>query len=770
MSNVPNKNTDIYATFSEDSPPENAEAFAKAQQGHRPPSNVPSKKDDVFATFTEEEPEEGEGSIGLEPGYRLGDNFELVKPIGRGAMGEVWLAYELLKSGEYVQDVVVKIVPRDIQNVSAEIERVRETFLTVRSLTHPHICPISRLDQDERFGYFLVMKYVAGQHLFDFAQDHKKTHGKRPSVEFLFPILMQIADALDYAHSKGVIHRDIKPQNILYNPKEGAQLIDFGLAETIRTSMVNVSKVIKPVSGTIVYMSPEQLRGRFQDKRSDQYAFAATVFELLTSRPPFVSGNYEVLKDCILNEAVEPIPNVDESVNRALFRALIKDPAKRFESCTEFINAMKGEPGTMSPATTKASVVVSDVAERLSISGLRERTRRFVEKRPRAAMTLLLVLTCMFGYLVVNLGRASTMLSVAKTTTNSKNVESTAHTFQTGEQQVGEQRMTAAQRAQLVKQLKAAKVKFFPPNTNKCYIADWSVGNERGRVGLRIAGDLPVLFYQFFDPDRMGDTKQYKDCNLFVKDDATNSPSLELSPMRGGNRNQIFRVSHLGQLTTNLLFFSDKNIDLTLDISDGKLTASGSINLAYGNLAAKSSRLQLVFVESDYAKLREAYDVRNHQLKTFIQPGKQYVAQWFYEGQLDVSETSGRLGMTITKLDEHKQIFSGVLFDADQPTYQKPFVGTTSSDSKAKSPYRIPGSAGGLRDSEGKSVTSDLFLRSTGTLDDWHLWVVDGKLEMSGEHYRNAGWKTPWTVVFEDVTPVSATTAPPNVFPQTEDR
>jgi len=307
--------------------------------GPQPVSRVPSTpgtKNDIYATLTSPEEDDAyDESLGLQPGDLLGGNFELTERVGSGAMGEVWLAREQVK-GEYSRDVVVKIVPKDIQNAEVEIERVRTTFLTIQALQHAHICPVYYLGNDDRFGYFLVMKHIAGRNLLDYVIDYRKQNKKQPTLDVLLPMLAQFASALDYAHSKGVIHRDVKPQNLLHSREDGAQLIDFGLAESVKTDDGTPSAV----SGTIVYMSPEQLQGEYQDKHSDQYSFAATVYELLTGQPPFLAGNNDILYDRILYDQIMPIRNVDQSVNDALARALSKKREERFENCTNFVNAL----------------------------------------------------------------------------------------------------------------------------------------------------------------------------------------------------------------------------------------------------------------------------------------------------------------------------------------------------------------------------------------------------------------------------------------------
>ncbi|MCL2304884.1 MAG: serine/threonine protein kinase, partial [Planctomycetaceae bacterium] len=223
---------------------------------------------------------------GFAPGSVLGGNFRLEFQLGRGGMGEAWKAYDLTAD----RFVVLKFVPKEIQHVQEAMEGVRDSFRKVHELQHQHVCPVYGLFTDPQHGYYLVMKYIDGIPLDEYKRKQAEKRGRMPSADAI-QILWAIAKGLDYAHGMKVIHRDIKPQNIMIGKKEGVQIIDFGLAEEIRTSMTRFSEVEMSTAGTRPYMAPEQWRGRLQDARTDQYALAVTAYELLAGHPPFMGSD-----------------------------------------------------------------------------------------------------------------------------------------------------------------------------------------------------------------------------------------------------------------------------------------------------------------------------------------------------------------------------------------------------------------------------------------------------------------------------------------------
>jgi len=276
---------------------------------------------------------------GFSPGSILGGNFRLENQLGRGGMGEAWKAYDLTAE----RYVVLKFVPKEIQHVKEAMDDVRDSFKKVHALQHQHICPVYGLFTDPEHGLYLVMKFIDGMPLNEYKRRQIEKHGKM-SFSDAVQILWGMAKGLDYAHEKKVVHRDIKPQNVMIGKTDGVQIIDFGLAEEIRTSMAKFSEVVMEVSGTRPYMAPEQWKGRMQDAQTDQYALAVTAYELFSGRPPFHGSDVGILRECVLNDALEPIAGIAEHVNAALFRALAKKREDRFPDCKSFIKALATKP------------------------------------------------------------------------------------------------------------------------------------------------------------------------------------------------------------------------------------------------------------------------------------------------------------------------------------------------------------------------------------------------------------------------------------------
>ena len=300
---------------------------------------------DFFRDSQESWPTFNPPASGGRPGTEF-DGFRLIAKIGRGGLGEVWKARDL----EGNRDVALKFVPRDIQNHEEEMARVDETFQTVHRLHHEHICPMHALRRHPDFGAYLMMDFIDGISLSLYLR-HVRTLTLSRTLEILRPL----AAALDHAHSRKVIHRDIKPGNIMlvfekngdgtwnFEELRDVQLIDFGLASEFRQSMTRVSQVRMGTSGTMPYMSPEQFRGEYQDAHSDQYSLGTMAYEMLAGRLPFCADDPMILMNCISSIPPLPLSDQPETVNSALLRSLAKPRTGRFSTCTEFVNALRGE-------------------------------------------------------------------------------------------------------------------------------------------------------------------------------------------------------------------------------------------------------------------------------------------------------------------------------------------------------------------------------------------------------------------------------------------
>jgi serine/threonine protein kinase/formylglycine-generating enzyme required for sulfatase activity len=260
--------------------------------------------------------------------------YEILSELGRGAMGVVFRAHDPAID----RQVAIKVIrtpafSSNEENANLRIRLMREARAAGR-LSHPNIVTVYSLDEHEDFLY-VVMEFVEGGSL----DAHVGAGNPRPSNAI--PILRQVADALDYAHSEGIIHRDIKPANILIGRGGRVKITDFGIAK-IAAQTITVSGM---TMGTPAYMSPEQARGERLDGRADQYSLAVVAFELLTGRRPFEAPSYDALLFKILTEApvfpTEVEAALPNGCSTALLKGLSKRAGERYGKCTEFVDALE---------------------------------------------------------------------------------------------------------------------------------------------------------------------------------------------------------------------------------------------------------------------------------------------------------------------------------------------------------------------------------------------------------------------------------------------
>ena len=269
---------------------------------------------------------------------RIG-RYEIVSELGRGAMGVVYRA----RDPKIGREVAVKTIRLGNHADASEIGELRlRLFREAQSagrLSHPGIVTI--FDVDEKDGLaFITMELVEGEQL---SNSRAASLEIGPKIEFLNELLGMAGSALDYAHSRGIVHRDIKPANIMVT-ESGIKIMDFGVAHIASSQLTRTGTMV----GTPNYMSPEQVRGDPVDGRSDQFSLAVIVYELLTGRKPFETGNVTSTIYRLVNEDPHAprtlAPSISPALERVLLRAMSKDPAKRFGSCGAFARAFASTP------------------------------------------------------------------------------------------------------------------------------------------------------------------------------------------------------------------------------------------------------------------------------------------------------------------------------------------------------------------------------------------------------------------------------------------
>ena len=273
----------------------------------------------------------------------LGRQYEIQRLLGKGGMGAVYLATEAALERE----VAIKVLPPDRGATQDSRDRFRREARTAAKLSHPHIVPLYTFGDVDGTLYF-VMGYVKGESL----AARLKREGRLP-VEDARRILIEIADALDYAHKLGVIHRDIKPDNVLLKEGTGrALLTDFGVAKALGAgqTMTEVGSVL----GTPQYMSPEQAQGKADiDHRSDLYSLGVMGYAMLAGRLPFEGPTAgDIMIQHITKEAPSLkmlAPETPVEISSALTRCLAKDPIQRWPDARSFKEAITLKDGDEIP-------------------------------------------------------------------------------------------------------------------------------------------------------------------------------------------------------------------------------------------------------------------------------------------------------------------------------------------------------------------------------------------------------------------------------------
>jgi formylglycine-generating enzyme required for sulfatase activity len=257
----------------------------------------------------------------------------------RGGMGEVWQAWDT-KGERYV---ALKFLPPELSGNKDEIARIRATFKLVEQLDHPHICRVFDLNEHPQWGWYQVMRWIDGQTLSQY-QRALVGVGQPLPLNTVVELLGPAANALDYAHERKVLHRDIKPQNLMRDQAGQVTVIDFGLAAEVRGSLTRVRQPGGDVAGTRPYLAPEQWDGAPASTKTDQYALGVTAYELLSGRWPFESNDTAILARAVQTKPVPAIDGVSDGVMTVLRKVLAKRSEDRFPNCREFVKALATPP------------------------------------------------------------------------------------------------------------------------------------------------------------------------------------------------------------------------------------------------------------------------------------------------------------------------------------------------------------------------------------------------------------------------------------------
>lgn len=258
----------------------------------------------------------------LPAGHIIDDRYEVKNKIGQGGFGAVYLVYDQQMKIEKA----LKVIPEAISNdKEAMFDLQREAQILI-SINHPNIIRVYDFHSKGAIQ-FIDMEYIDGKTLSEIKLQYPN---KQIPEEKVIEYAKKIADGMAYAHENKVLHKDLKPQNIKLNSKGNIKIMDFGIAETVRTSLSRIQNTTS--SGSLVYMSPEQLMGENVGKESDIYSFGAMLYDLLNGKPPLHSGD---VKYQILKKSPSVIPHVSDKLNRFLLKCLKKDYKERFRNFEE---------------------------------------------------------------------------------------------------------------------------------------------------------------------------------------------------------------------------------------------------------------------------------------------------------------------------------------------------------------------------------------------------------------------------------------------------
>ena len=312
----------------------------------------------------------------LKEGDTIGARYIIIEELGRGGMGVVYRAEDT----KLRRTVALKFLPPELTHIPEVKERFMREAQAAAALDHPNICTVYESDEAEGAN-FISMAYIEGQSL------KEKIEAGPMALEEALKLAEQVAEGLQEAHQKGIVHRDIKSANIMVSERGQAKIMDFGLARVAGSSLLTKDG---STMGTVSYMSPGQARGKEVDHRTDIWSFGVVLYELLTGKLPFQGEHEQAVIYSILKENPEPItnlrPDVPVSIEQVVEKALEKDADKRYQQVDELLDDLK---------SISAGIVPEEIKVRLRKEKLRKRRKAIVYAGAvgLAIMAAVLVLT-----------------------------------------------------------------------------------------------------------------------------------------------------------------------------------------------------------------------------------------------------------------------------------------------------------------------------------------------------------------------------------------
>ncbi len=265
-------------------------------------------------------------------GYKINDRYQIIKTLGEGGMANVYLAHDTILD----RNVAVKVLRGDLANDEKFVRRFQREALSASSLSHPNIVEMYDVGEDDG-QYYIVMEYVDGKTL----KQVLKARGKL-SVPEVVDIMLQLTDGMAHAHDAYIIHRDIKPQNIMILSNGMIKITDFGVATALNSTQLTQTN---SVMGTVHYLPPEQAQGKGSTIKSDIYSMGIMMYELLTGLVPYKGDN---AVEIALKHLKEPLPSVrkkdssiPQSIENVIIKATAKNPKNRYTDAREMHQDLK---------------------------------------------------------------------------------------------------------------------------------------------------------------------------------------------------------------------------------------------------------------------------------------------------------------------------------------------------------------------------------------------------------------------------------------------
>jgi serine/threonine protein kinase len=327
-------------------------------------------------------------NLSLVQGELIADRYELVELIGKGGMSSVFKAQD----GLLDRTVAIKVLHPHYTDDEEYVERFRREARAVAQLSHPNIVTVIDRGEDEGRQY-IVFEYVEGENLKQLLQ----RTGPMPLRDVLL-LGLQMARALAFAHARGLVHRDVKPQNVLLNDDGQAKMTDFGIARSVDVQGVTITGT---VLGTSEYIAPEQARGQRVDAQTDVYSLGVVLYELLTGAVPYEGETFVTVALKHVNEPVRSVlerrPDAPPRLALAVERAMAKSPDQRFESMDELVGELEACLDDLDPSSEDATMIRRGPV----VPPGRPRERRRRERGRRRRLGVLWPIAAVLGVLAV---------------------------------------------------------------------------------------------------------------------------------------------------------------------------------------------------------------------------------------------------------------------------------------------------------------------------------------------------------------------------------